>query len=49
GTLLSFHLDAATGPCIVLIQAIYFIIILICNYLNKIKKYFSFNKISISS
>ncbi|MGP1945678.1 MAG: metal ABC transporter permease [Arsenophonus sp. ER-QC15-MAG3] len=49
GTLLSFHLDAATGPCIVLIQAIYFIIILIYNYFIKIKKYFSFNKISISS
>ncbi|MFS1537967.1 MAG: metal ABC transporter permease [Candidatus Phlomobacter fragariae] len=47
GTILSFHIDAATGPCIVLIQAIYFIAALIYNHISKIKKRFSFNKISI--
>ena len=38
GTILSFHIDAATGPCIVLTQAIYFIAVLIYNYISKIKK-----------
>ncbi|MGP1931314.1 MAG: metal ABC transporter permease [Arsenophonus sp. ET-YP4-MAG3] len=48
GIILSFHFDAATGPCIVLTQAIYFILALIYNSINKIKKYF-LNKISIHS
>ncbi|WMY95071.1 MAG: metal ABC transporter permease [Arsenophonus sp.] len=39
GTIISFYIDGATGPCIVIIQAIYFIISLIFNY---IKKYFIF-------
>lgn len=38
GTILSFHIDAATGPCIVLTQTIYFIAALIYNYISKIKK-----------
>ena len=29
GTIVSFHIDAATGPCIVITQAIYFVIALI--------------------
>ncbi|WGL99464.1 metal ABC transporter permease [Arsenophonus sp. aPb] len=49
GTILSFHIDAATGPCIVLTQAIYFIAALIYNYISKIKKRSSCNKISIRS
>lgn len=49
GTILSFHIDAATGPCIVLTQAIYFIAALIYNYIRKIKKRSSCNKISIRS
>ncbi|MFP3019458.1 MAG: metal ABC transporter permease [Arsenophonus sp.] len=40
GTILSFHFDAATGPCIVLTQAVYFIIALLYNYISKIKNYF---------
>ncbi|HGJ5882683.1 metal ABC transporter permease [Arsenophonus sp.] len=34
GTILSFHIDAATGPCIVITQAIYFIAALIHSYIN---------------
>ncbi|WGM02826.1 metal ABC transporter permease [Arsenophonus nasoniae] len=49
GTILSFHIDAATGPCIVLTQAIYFIAALIYNYISKIKKRSACNKISIRS
>lgn len=49
GTILSFHIDAATGPCIVLTQAIYFIAALIYNYFSKIKKRSSCNKTSIHS
>ncbi|WP_369406970.1 metal ABC transporter permease [Arsenophonus endosymbiont of Aleurodicus floccissimus] len=48
-TILSFHIDAATGPCIVITQAIYFIAALIYNYISKIKKRSSFDKISIHS
>lgn len=47
GTILSFHIDAATGPCIVITQAIYFIAALIHSYISKIKKRSSFDKISI--
>ncbi|PAV01880.1 iron ABC transporter permease [Arsenophonus sp. ENCA] len=47
GTILSFHIDAATGPCIVITQAIYFIAALIYSYISKIKKRSSFDKISI--
>ncbi|MFP3014533.1 MAG: metal ABC transporter permease [Arsenophonus sp.] len=36
GIISSFYLDAATGPCIVLTQAIYFIASLIYNYVIKI-------------
>nr|BET44696.1 MAG: iron/manganese ABC transporter permease subunit YfeD [Candidatus Aschnera chinzeii] len=37
GTIISFHIDASTGPCIVLIQSCYFIFALIYNYVkNKI-------------
>lgn len=39
GTVLSFHIDAATGPCIVLIQAIYFIVTLIFNSTKNNQKY----------
>lgn len=49
GTILSFHIDAATGSCIVLTQAIYFIIALIYNYIIKINKRFFSKKISMSS
>lgn len=49
GTILSFHIDAATGPCIVLTQAIYFIFALIYNYIRKIKKRSFSNKVSIRS
>lgn len=49
GTILSFHIDAATGPCIVLTQTIYFIAALIYNYISKIKKRSACNKISIRS
>ncbi|HGJ5873107.1 metal ABC transporter permease [Arsenophonus apicola] len=49
GTILSFHIDAATGPCIVLTQAIYFIFALIYNFISKIKKRSFSNKISIRS
>ncbi|WMY97744.1 MAG: metal ABC transporter permease [Arsenophonus sp.] len=37
GIILSFHIDAATGSCIVLIQSIYFILILISNFFYKKK------------
>uniref|UniRef100_A0A3B0LWP2 Manganese transport system membrane protein MntB n=1 Tax=Arsenophonus endosymbiont of Trialeurodes vaporariorum TaxID=235567 RepID=A0A3B0LWP2_9GAMM len=47
GTILSFHIDAAAEPCIVITQAIYFIAALIHSYINKIKKRSSFDKISI--
>lgn len=47
GTILSFHIDATTGPCIVITQAIYFIAALIHRYISKIKKRSSFDKISI--
>ncbi|WP_063656816.1 metal ABC transporter permease [Candidatus Arsenophonus triatominarum] len=48
GTTLSFHIDAATGPCIVITQAIYFIAALFYRYIiSKIKKRSSFDKISI--
>lgn len=47
GTILSFHIDAATGSCIVITQAIYFIAALIHSYISKIKKRSSFDKISI--
>jgi len=47
GTILSFHIDAATGPCIVITQAIYFIAALIHSYISKIKKRSFFDKISI--
>ncbi|WMY96224.1 MAG: metal ABC transporter permease [Arsenophonus sp.] len=36
GIIISFYIDGATGPCIVITQAIYFIISLIYNYIKKI-------------
>jgi manganese/iron transport system permease protein len=33
GTLASFHINAATGPCIVLIQAAFFVLALLWNLL----------------
>lgn len=47
GTILSFHIDAATGPCIVITQAIYFIAALIHSHISKIKKRSSLDKILI--
>ena len=40
GTFISFHIDGATGPSIVLTQAVFFIIALLCNQikLTKIKR-----------
>ncbi|AND13272.1 iron ABC transporter permease [Proteus mirabilis] len=40
GTFISFHIDGATGPSIVLTQAVFFIIALLCNQikLEKIKR-----------
>ncbi len=35
GTLISFHIDGATGPCIVIIQALFFVIALIYNHMTK--------------
>jgi manganese/iron transport system permease protein len=29
GTILSFHIDGATGPCIVLVQAAVFLVVLV--------------------
>ncbi|MDW9427781.1 metal ABC transporter permease, partial [Yersinia enterocolitica] len=34
GTLISFHIDGATGPCIVIIQALFFVIALIYNRIS---------------
>ncbi|CAA2929068.1 Manganese transport system membrane protein MntB [Arsenophonus endosymbiont of Bemisia tabaci Q2] len=47
GSILSFHIDAETGPYIVITQAIYFISALIHSYISKIKKRSSLDKISI--
>ncbi|MDX7018996.1 metal ABC transporter permease, partial [Klebsiella aerogenes] len=40
GTFISFHIDGATGPSIVLTQAVFFIIALLCNQIKlaKIKR-----------
>ena len=38
GTILSYHIDAATGPTIILIQSIVFIIVLISNHFQKRKR-----------
>lgn len=35
GTLISFHIDGATGPCIVIVQALFFFIVLIISFKNK--------------
>ncbi|EKN6259583.1 iron/manganese ABC transporter permease subunit YfeD [Yersinia enterocolitica] len=37
GTLISFHIDGATGPCIVIIQALFFVIALIYNLIKPTK------------
>lgn len=37
GTLISFHIDGATGPCIVIIQALFFVVALIYNHIKPIK------------
>ena len=34
GTVVSFHIDGATGACIVLVQALYFVLALIYNQLR---------------
>lgn len=38
GTILSYHIDAATGPTIILIQSIVFMIVLISNHFQKRKR-----------
>ncbi|EFM90687.1 iron (chelated) transport system membrane protein [Actinobacillus pleuropneumoniae] len=38
GTILSYHIDAATGPTIILIQSIVFVIVLISKHLQKRKR-----------
>jgi manganese/iron transport system permease protein len=37
GTLISFHIDGATGPCIVIIQAMFFIVTLIYSHFSPVK------------
>ncbi|CND79261.1 iron/manganese ABC transporter permease subunit YfeD [Yersinia kristensenii] len=37
GTLISFHIDGATGPCIVIIQALFFVIALIYSHIKPTK------------
>ncbi|CNI34859.1 chelated iron transport system membrane protein [Yersinia thracica] len=37
GTLISFHIDGATGPCIVIIQALFFVIALIYSHIKPMK------------
>jgi manganese/iron transport system permease protein len=37
GTLISFHIDGATGPCIVIIQAVFFAIALIYSHIKPMK------------
>ncbi|AMA64830.1 Manganese transport system membrane protein MntB [Candidatus Arsenophonus lipoptenae] len=44
GTIVSFYIDAATGPCIVLAQAIFVIFALVYSYISKRKHYFYLKK-----
>ncbi|MFL4555892.1 iron/manganese ABC transporter permease subunit YfeD [Yersinia kristensenii] len=37
GTLISFHIDGATGPCIVIIQALFFVIALLYSHIKPAK------------
>ncbi|ATM86081.1 iron/manganese ABC transporter permease subunit YfeD [Yersinia massiliensis] len=37
GTLISFHIDGATGPCIVIIQALFFVVALIYSHFKPVQ------------
>lgn len=37
GTIISFHIDGATGPCIVIVQAMIFIVTLIYNHFKRLQ------------
>jgi len=38
GTILSFHLDASTGPCIVVVQALFFMAALTVNQVRSARR-----------
>lgn len=38
GTLISFHIDGATGPCIVIVQAVLFVIALLYSKLRPLQR-----------
>jgi manganese/iron transport system permease protein len=37
GTLISFHIDGATGPCIVIVQAVLFVVALLYSKLRPLQ------------